>query len=378
MKFTSKPGPHILANGKKPKSRNSEILKTVLIALGFVAVWAIINRFIVFGPAMGIHVILILVTAVVSSLFAHTIFYLFFDWMDKKKFGSFKERFMSTIPRTKGGAPFVTALILGLAVQPAVPLYVVFVAVLFAEIIGKLIYGGYGQNIFNPVAVGLIFIALAFQGTAISTWYIADVVTGPTPLAGLNEANWILDSGALQGFVSDQGGLLSMLLGTVRGSFGETARLGLLLALGFLIYKKALDWVLPVFYLGTIFVITLVYGLIIGAGVLYPVVHLLTGGVIFGSVFLITDPVTTPINRQGKAIFAIFLAMFTLLIRFNSSHMEGVAFSVLLMNMFVPLIDSKTSAIMNQPKRINRAVLGMFGIAAVVVLGFTILTNTFS
>lgn len=379
MKFTSKPGPHILPNTGKPKSRNSEILKTVLIALAFVAVWSVVNRFIVFGPAMGIHVILILVTAVVSALFAHTCFYMLFDWLDKKPFASFKERFQSTIPRTKVGAPLVTALIMGLAVQPAVPLYVVFVAVFFAEIIGKLIYGGYGQNIFNPVAVGLIFIALAFQGTEITTWYIADVVTGPTPLAALNAANWHLQSGELQAFITAQGGLWQMLLGTVYGSFGETARLALLIAFGYMAYKKVLDWVMPAFYLGTIFVITLVYGLMIGGGFLYPIVHLLTGGVIFGSVFLITDPVTTPINRQGKAIFAIFMAMFTLLIRFNSSHMEGVAFSVLLMNMFVPLIDSKTAAVTTaKPKKINLAVAGMFGIAAVVVIGFTVLMTTFN
>ena len=365
--------------GQKTKSRNAIMQNNVLKALSFVALWSIANRFIVFGPAVGIHVILILVTAVVSSLTAHTSFYLFFDWLDKKPFETFKERFAATIPRTLGGAPLVTALILGLAVQPGIALYVLFVAVFFAEVIGKLLYGGYGQNIFNPVAVGLIFIALAFGGTTISTWYLPEAVTGATPLRYLNEANWILTPDGVWDFIAYQGGLLNMFAGLVRGSFGETARFALLLALGYLIYKKALDWVLPLFYLGSIFMIALLQGLVVGAGFMYPVVHLLTGGVIFGAVFLITDPVTTPINRQGKMIFAIFMAMFTLLIRFNSSHMEGVAFSVLLMNMFVPLIDTKTANVTtSQPQKKIQSIMVVFGIAAVVVLGFTFLMNTFA
>ena len=379
MNFQLKPRPHIRNNTGKEQSGNTEMLNVVTIALLFVAAWAIGSRYVLFGPAVAIHIVLMIVTAVVAGLFAHTIFYLFMDGLEKVKFASFGERLKSTWPRTMAGAPFVTALIIALGTQPRIPLYVVAVAVIITEIFVKLVFGGFGQNLFNPAAFAFLFIALSFGNTTIETWYLPDTITSATPLAGLNRMNWLMTAEEAYHFVRTSGGFGRMLMGNVPGAVAETSRLAILIAFVYMAWKKALDWVLPVFYVGTVFLITLIYGLIIGAGILYPLIHILTGGIIFGAVFMATDPVTTPINRQGKAIWAILLGMFTLLIRFTANHAEGVAFSLLLMNILVPIIDSRTAniTIADTSKKIMSIVIA-FVASAVIVIGLTMLINAFA
>ena len=375
MNFPLKVYPHIRGN-----RTNNDILSVVIKAALFVAVWAVYNRFVFYGVETGVHVVLMIVTACLAGTFAHIGFNMFFDAMEKKRFASFGERILPYTYKIKNGETIVTGLILSLAMQPTAHIYVVAIVVIFAEVFGKLIYGGYGQNIFNPVAVGLIFNALTFGGTVLTVPlpYVTDALSQATPLAGLNTFNWIMTPTQAENFLYTNGGVLRMLLGLVHGSVGETSRLALLLALGYMIYKKVADWTIPAFYIGSVFLITLIYGLYIGAGLWYPIIHLLTGGLIFGATFLATDPVTTPLTRQGKAVFGILLAMFTLLIRFTSSHAEGVAFSILLVNMLVPFIDQKMYGITSID--INKKKLSVsiaFISATVIVIGFTILTNVF-
>lgn len=371
MNFPLKPAPHI-----KGKKTNSYILSVIIKAALFVAIWAIYNRFMIFGIETAVHVFLMILVACFSGTIAHFCFYMFFDALEKKKFNSFKERIAPYTHKLKTGETLITGLILSLAMQPTAHLYVVAVVTIFAEIFAKLIFGGYGQNIFNPVAVGLIFNAVTFGGTPLIVPYLPDLVTQATPLAGLNNANWLMDPVSAHNFVISNGGILQMLFGLVPGSVGETSRLALILALCYMVYKKAVDWVIPAIYIGSIFIITLIYGLIVGAGLWYPFIHILTGGIVFGAVFLATDSVTVPINRQGKVIFAILLAMFTLLIRLTSSHAEGVAFSFLLMNMLTSFIDTKTANITSHDtKKKNVTAAITFVIATTIVIGLTILTT---
>lgn len=360
MNFPLKPGPHVRVN-----RTNASIIGVVVRAALFVAVWAVVNRFLVFGAGAAIHVTLMVLTAVTGGTFAHFIFDFGMAKLERRTFDA-----APFIKRFKNGETIITGLILAIAMQPGAHLYVVFINVMFAEIFGKLIYGGYGQNIFNPVAVGLIFNALTFGGTSLAPGWLAttDVTTGSTPLAALNAAGWQMTPSEAYYYLSDLGGLGHMLLGMVRGSVGETSRLALLLALAYMIYKRAADWVTPVFYFGSVFLMTSIYGLIIGAGMLYPVIHLLTGGIMLGGVFLASDPVTIPITRQGKAIFAILLAFLTLMIRLNSGHAEGVAFSILLMNIVVAIIDRKTQGITSANINKKHASLAITFVASTAVL----------
>ena len=379
MNFQIKPRPHIRGSEGNTRSKNKQMLDAVTHALLFVAAWAIVNRYVLFGMEAAMHIVLVIITAVLSGLLAHTVFYLFMDGLEKVQYDSFSARLKTTWPKTMMGAPYVTALIVAMIVRVDVPLYVVGIAVFFSEIFVKLVFGGFGNNIFNPAAFAFVFITISYGGTTLTVPYLPDVVSGATPLAGLNMNGWTMTLQEAYRWVVTTGGLGRMLVGVVPGAIGETARLAALIALVYLIYKKAIDWILPLFYLGTVFIITLIYGLIIGAGILYPLIHLLTGGVIFEAVFMATDPVTTPINRQGKAIWAMGLAMFTLLIRFNANHFEGVALSLLLMNMMVPFIDTKTANITTADK--NKKVLSLvlsFVIMTVVVIGFTMLRKAFA
>ncbi|MCL1936434.1 MAG: RnfABCDGE type electron transport complex subunit D [Defluviitaleaceae bacterium] len=366
MNFPLKSAPHV-----RGKRTNADILSVVIKAALFVAVWAIYNRFAIFGIEVGVHIVLMIITACTAGTFAHYIFDVAIAAIEKRKFD--KTPF---VKRFKNGETIITGLILALAMQPTVHLYVVAIVAIFAEIFGKLIYGGYGQNIFNPVAVGLIFNALAFGGTALAMPYLADVVTGPTPLVGLNAVNWTMNPMEASNFLSSVGGAGRMLLGLVPGAIAETSRLALILALIYMCYKRVADWVTPVVYIGTIFIITTIYGFIIGAGFWYPLIHLLTGGIIFGATFLATDPVTIPITRQGKVMFGILLAMFTLLIRFNSSHGEAVAFSILLMNIVVGIIDVKSYGITSDNIKKKKISLGItFVAASIIVIGFTLIMS---
>ncbi|MCL1995362.1 MAG: RnfABCDGE type electron transport complex subunit D [Defluviitaleaceae bacterium] len=368
MKFPLKSAPHI-----QGKTKNSNILATVLKAALFVAVWSIFNRFFVFGIETALHIVFMIIAACAAGTAAHVIFYYLGTLKNNDfNFSKFTQKFTT-------GETVVTGLILALAMQSTSHLYAVVIVTLFAEIMGKLIFGGYGQNIFNPIAVGLVFNALAFGGTTLTVGALPDIVSAATPLAWLNSQNWIINPYTANNFILSSGGVLSMFLGTIpafvgAGAIGETSRLALVLALCYMCYKKAADWTTPVIYVGVVFIIAAVYGFFIGAGFWYPVIHILTGGVIFGAVFLASDSVTIPFNRQGKAIFAILLAMFTMLIRFNTSHVEGVAFSIILMNMMVPFIDSKTLNITS--KKIGAKVASVaitFAVALIFVVGFTIL-----
>ena len=371
MKFPLKQGPHV-----KGDNRHAEILATVIKAALFVAVWAVYNRFVVFGIETALHVVLMIIVACSATTIGHLCFHMVMDALEKKKFSSFAQRIEPYKQKILMGETVVTGLILALAMQPSAHLYVVAVVAIFAEVVGKLLFGGYGQNIFNPVAVGLIFNALTFGATPLTVGYLPDIITQATPLSALTAANWTMTPSELSAYFASTGGMLSMFLGTVPGSVGETSRLALFVVLAYMCYKKVADWVVPVFYMGSVFLITLIFGAIIGAGIWYPVAHLLTGGIVFGAVFWATDPVTTPINRQGKVVFAIMLAMFTLLIRLTASPVEGVAFSILLMNMLTPLIDSKTANVTteNTNKKIISSVVA-FGVATVVVVGFSVLTQ---
>ena len=335
MRFAYKPSPHI-----KARVSTKDILNTVLIALLFVALWSLVAQFLNFGAQYALRSVLIIVVACFTAVLTNVVFYLFKT--DGQNFTSFKERFKSTLPKTQKGAPLITALILSLSLSVGTPIYAVIIATIFAEFFAKLLFGGFGGNIFNPAAVGLVVGGIAFGSQVI----LPDVYAGATPLATISGLyNWRLTNTQGLGFISGYGGLMPMLLGAVRGSIGETARIAVLIALVFMIYKRVLDWIVPIVYIATVVAITGLFSLYLGVGVWYPALHVLSGGLLFGAVFMATDPVTTPVNRQGRILFAIFLAMITLIIRFNSTHTESMAFSILIMNMFVPLIDRKTGNI---------------------------------
>lgn len=235
----------------------------------------------------------------------------------------------------------VTGAILALTLPPTLPLWMAFVGCFVAIVIVKCLYGGIGRNIANPAIVGRIVLLLSFT-SQMTTWRVTkfmgagtDAITGATPLGMLSESG-------MEGMPD----LMALLLGNRGGSLGECCILAILLGGIFLIVKKIISPVIPVSYLSTVFLFSLIYYLIrpeAGYSAFYMALfHLLAGGVVFGAFFCATDYVTSPVLRNGRIIYGIGCGFFTMVIRLFCSYPEGASFAILFMNIMTPLIDRYT------------------------------------
>ena len=244
---------------------------------------------------------------------------------------------------------------------------------MIAIVFGKLVFGGFGQNIFNPAAFGEALIMNSF-GASADAKVTSEVLSGATPLTSMSAQGWASNQTVVSGVVSDLGGFGSMILGNYATVIGGSCALLLIILCAWLIYMKVIDPRLSVTYFVTVFVVSLITGLIHGAGVEFAIFNLLVGGVLFCGVFMITDPVTTPVSIPGKILFAICAACLTLLIRWKASLPDGALFSILLMNMLTPAIDKLCDGSqIKDAKIIQRKVC----IVSAIVLVITLLVGGF-
>jgi electron transport complex protein RnfD len=227
----------------------------------------------------------------------------------------------------------VTGLLLAFCLPATLPLWMAALGSAVAIIIGKQLFGGLGNNIFNPALIGRAFLLASW--TAEMTSWVAplDGVTTATPLGLLKES-------AAQQLPS----LSQLFFGNVGGSLGETSALALIIGGIYLLYKGHIDWRIPFSYLGTVFVLTAIAGLFHTERLLYPFFHLLSGGLLLGAFFMATDWVTSPITKKGRIIFGLGCGLLTVIIRLWGGYPEGVCYSILLMNLATPLIDRYTKA----------------------------------
>lgn len=241
------------------------------------------------------------------------------------------------------GSAALTGLLLAMCLPPALPLWIAALGSVFAIVIGKQVFGGLGCNVFNPAHIGRAMLLASFPAQ-MTTWSVAgkfDAVSGPTPLQHLKTLSETMDPSSLM----DSGALFSLydlFIGNVSGSLGETCVPALLLGGIYLIVKKHIDWHIPVIYIGTVFVVMLLYAFYNGYAASYALYQVLGGGLVIGALFMATDWVTSPITPKGRVVFALGLGLLTVLIRLKSGYAEGVCYSILLMNMLTPLIDRYT------------------------------------
>lgn len=221
----------------------------------------------------------------------------------------------------KDGSAVLTGLLLALVISPLVPWWIPVLGSVFAISIGKLAFGGLGHNIFNPALVGRAFLVASWP-LLMSKWVSPDGLTSATPLGLLK----------LEGITT---GYMQLLTGNIGGSIGETSAIALLIGAAFLFYKKIIDWRIPLTYIGAVFIFAFMLGQ-------DPIFHILAGGLMIGAFFMATDYVTSPITKNGKLIFGICLGILTIIIRLYSGLVEGVMYSILLMNSLTPLIDRFT------------------------------------
>jgi electron transport complex protein RnfD len=245
-------------------------------------------------------------------------------------------------PTHLDGSAVLTGLLLAFCLPANIPFWMVMIGALAAIGIGKMTFGGLGNNIFNPALVGRVFLFISFPVALTSypepkQWFkYTDAATGATPLGILKEG---IGNQPVGDLMNEVPGYADLLIGNMMGSAGEIAAGALLLGLIYMLVKKIITWHIPVSILGTVAVFTGILWLVNPEANADPLFHLLTGGLMLGSIYMATDYVTSPMTKKGMIIYGIGIGIITVLIRVFGAYPEGVQFAILIMNAFVPLLN---------------------------------------
>ena len=301
------PSPHI--HGGDSISKN---MYGVLIAL--------IPAFLVSLYCFGLGALIVTATSVLACVIFE---YLIQRFLMKKE------------PTLCDGSAILTGVLLAFNVPSNLPIWIILIGALAAIGIGKMSFGGLGNNIFNPALVGRVFLLISFPAQ-MTPWPVPDVFpmtytdaeTGATILSSLHEGGAPLPA------------MVDMLIGRIGGSLGEVSAIALLLGFAFMLWKKIITWHIPVSILATVFVFTGILYLVNPTVYVNPFIHLLSGGLLLGSIFMATDYVTSPMSKNGMIVYGIGIGLLTAVIRIFGSYPEGMSFAILIMNAFTPLINS--------------------------------------
>ncbi len=276
----------------------------------------------------GLGAAVVLVTSVASCVF--------FEW-------AIQRFLLRRDPRSVlDGSAIVTGLLLGFNLPSNLPVWIIIIGALVAIGIGKMTFGGLGQNPFNPALVGRVFLLISFP-VQMTSW----------PLPGVNLCSYLdAETGATplslvaQGKLGDLPPVGDLLLGMTGGSLGEVSAVCLLVGCLFLIWRKIITWHIPVSILATVFVLSGLLWLADPLTYVNPITSLLTGGLLLGACFMATDYVTSPMSRKGQVLYGVCIGVLTVVIRCWGAYPEGMSFAILIMNAFTPLINAYT-----KPKR---------------------------
>ena len=313
--FTISPSPHVHGGDSIEKN-----MYGVLIALVPTFIFSIVF--------FGLGAILVTLTSVVACLV--------FEYVIQKYL-------MKQRPTIWDGSAIITGVLLAFNLPSSLPLWIVVIGALVAIGIGKMSFGGLGNNIFNPALVGRVFLLISFP-VQMTTWPIpngfatADAVTGATPLALVKEA---VKNGQAVGEALSSAGFSTgnLILGNMGGSLGEVAAIGLLLGFAYMLIRKIISWHIPVAIFATVIVFSGILNLADPAQFAGPVFHLFTGGLMLGAIFMATDYVTSPMTHKGMIIYGVGIGLLTVIIRVFGAYPEGMSFAILIMNGFTPLIN---------------------------------------
>lgn len=252
-----------------------------------------------------------------------------------------KKRNKDIFKYIKSSYSFFPGLFLGLILPINMPIWIVLLGAVIASL-SKMIFGGFGKNWFNPALVGYLFIFIFFISYfQINGGYLnkleVDTISTSTPLTNSIVVEGIGDYDSL---VKPYGSLANFFTGMIPGSIGETSTLLCLVAFIYLTITGVIKWKIPIVYVLTVFFATFLIGNINNLGIWYPLFQILSGGLMFGAVFMATDPVTSPTTTQGQILYGLFLGILTVGIRYLSPLPEGVFISILVMNIFVKVLDT--------------------------------------
>ena len=240
------------------------------------------------------------------------------------------------------GSAIITGVLLAFNLPSNLPLWIIILGAFFAIGVGKMSFGGLGNNPFNPALAGRVFLLLSFP-VQMTSWpevgqlmSYTDATTGATPLALMKG----IINGAPGASLDQLPDAFTLLLGNNPGSLGEVSALALIIGLIYMLWRKIITWHVPVSILGTVFVIAGAMHLANPSVYASPVVHLLTGGLLLGAIFMATDYVTSPMTPKGMIIYGVSIGFLTIVIRQFGAYPEGMSFAILIMNAFTPLINT--------------------------------------
>lgn len=286
-----------------------------------------------------------------------------------------KEKNIST--KLKQSFPIIPGVLLAMVLPVNTPIWILIIGCIFGVVVIKLLFGGFGYNIFNPALAGYLFVMTAFYGVITKSGGFpnaseVEILSGATPLTYFfNNPSVPFDQ-----MLNSYGGILPFFIGTIPGSMAETSALLCLISMGYLIARKVINWKIPVIYISTVFIFAFIIGATQGyaGNINYPLFHVFSGGLMFGAVFMATEPVTSPRTPNGKIVFALFLGVLTIMLRYLSNLSEGVAASILFMNLFAPMID-RVFAKVRVNENARKMVLSYVyvGVILLAIVGFTLL-----
>lgn len=317
-KFIIAPSPHVHGGDSIEKN-----MYGVLIAL--------IPAFICSVLFFGMGAIIVTATSVIACLIFE---FLIQKFLLKQKTSVFD------------GSALITGVLLAFNIPSNLPVWIIIIGALVAIGIGKMSFGGLGNNIFNPALVGRVFLLISFP-VQMTSWPLAlglntpyiDAQTGATPLALVKEAaksgQSVSELISADSFV----GFRDMFIGNMGGSLGEIATLALLVGFLYMLFRKIISWHIPVTIFATVFVFSGILHLCNPTLYVTPVFHLLTGGMMLGAIFMATDYVTSPMTHKGMILYSIGIGIITVVIRVFGAYPEGMSFAILIMNGFTPLIN---------------------------------------
>lgn len=252
------------------------------------------------------------------------------------------------------GSAILTGLLLAMNLPSTLPLWIVIIGALVAIGIGKMSFGGIGNNIFNPAIVGRVMLLISFP---------VQMTSYPQPLTkGIVEATAQATSGATAGIDATAGAtplaiakgivrgsedftidklpdLTDTFLGNIGGSLGEVSALALLLGFVYLLLRKVISWHIPVSIIASVAVFAGIMNLANPEMYAGPLFHILSGGLLLGAIYMATDYVTSPMSKSGMIVYGVMIGIITMLIRLFGAYPEGMSFAILFMNGIVPIIN---------------------------------------
>ena len=308
----------------RSKTDTQRIMLDVLIAL--------LPAFCVSVWQFGVQAIIRVVVSVASCVF--------FEWAYRK--------LMKKDSTIHDLSACVTGVLMVFCMPSSVPLWMIVWAALFAIVLVKQLFGGIGKNFLNPALVGRACLLASYAGY-MTTWLdpaagkaplmglVADTMTGATPMSYLKTG----DLAAL----AEKYSVLDMFLGKTGGSLGEVSALMLIAGGVWLLYRKVISWHIPAAYIGTVAVLSLLFPKGGADNLQFMLYSVFGGGLMLGAIFMATDYATSPVTKKGQLIYGIGCGLFTVFIRYFGSYNEGVCYSIMVMNLFVPLIDKYTKPV---------------------------------